>query len=116
MPSTEKTSKRVWLGPLTGITFLAIGLTGILMFFHVRLPGATQLHELGGILFVIVGVLHVQLNWRALLAYCSRRAGRIALAVGAALIVIFVGLGLHHEDRHQRHGGPCVSATTGQRQ
>jgi hypothetical protein len=98
-------STRIWLSPLTGVTFLAIGTTGILMFFHVRLPGTTLLHELGGLLFVVVAVLHLRLNWRPLLSYCRQRRGRIALWAGAAITAVLLVLGLAHDSEHGGHGG-----------
>jgi hypothetical protein len=99
-------STRTWLSPLTGVAFLAIGITGILMFFHVRLPGMTFLHEIGGLLFVVVTVLHLKLNWRPLLSYCRLRRGRIALWTGMALTAVLLVLGLGHDSAHGRHGGP----------
>jgi hypothetical protein len=109
----KTTSSRPWLSPLTGLSFLVIGFTGILMFFHVRLPGMTLLHEFGGILFVIVAVLHLKLNWRPLLSYCKQRQGRIALYAGATIMALLLVLGLGHEDGHRQHrSGPAAHAET----
>jgi hypothetical protein len=105
MQSTAASSPRAWLSPLTGLSFLVIGVTGILMFFHVRFPGMTLLHEFGGILFVIVAALHLRLNWRSLLAFCRQRKGRIALCVGTGVMAFFLVLGLGHEEGHRQHGG-----------
>jgi hypothetical protein len=105
--STLRAHRRAWLSPLTGISFVVIGLTGVLMFFHLRLPGMTMLHELGGLLFVIVGVWHLKLNWHALLAYCGQGKGRVALVVGTVLMVLFFAIGIGHDrEDHQRgqHG------------
>jgi hypothetical protein len=99
-------STRTWLSPLTGVAFLAIAITGILMFFHVRLPGMILLHELGGLLFVVVAVLHLRINWRSLLSCCRQRRGRIALWAGAAITVVLLVLGFGHEPAHGRHRGP----------
>jgi hypothetical protein len=104
-------SPRTWLSPLTGIAFLAIGLTGVLMFFHVRLPGMTFLHEIGGLLFVVVTVLHLRLNWRPLLSYFRQRRGRIALWTGTVLTAVLLILGLGHDSAHDRHGGPRSPAS-----
>ena len=104
-------SSRPWLSPLTGLSFLVIAVTGILMFLHVRLPGMTLLHELGGVLFVIVAVLHLRVNWRPLLAYCSQRRGRMALCLGTAIMALFLVLGLGHDEGHRQHrGGPAAHA------
>jgi hypothetical protein len=113
MQSTDKTSQRSWLSPLTGLTFLAISVTGILMFLHVRLPGTTQLHELGGLLFVVVGVWHLKINWRAIVGYCSRRAGKLALVVGTLVLASFLALGMGH-GQHRPNGGVCAAGTASQ--
>jgi len=104
-------SKRTWLSPLTALSFFVIGVTGILMFLHVRIPGMTLLHELGGVLFVIVAVLHLALNFKPLLSCCRQRNGRVALGVGAILMTVFLVLGLGHEEHHRREGhGPLEQA------
>jgi len=100
----HRSHQRTWLSPLTGIGFLVVGLTGVLMFFHLRLPGMTLLHELGGLLFVLVGAWHLKLNWRALLAYCGQGAGRVALLIGAVLTVLLLALGLAHDREHGQRG------------
>ena len=109
MPSTETQTKRSWLSPFTAIAFVAVAITGLLMLFHVRVPGMTLLHELGGLLFVIVSVLHLRLNWRPLVACCRQRKGRVALCVGGATMVLFVFLGFAHDAGHRRHGRPFAS-------
>jgi hypothetical protein len=101
------TSSRIWLSPLAGLSFSVIGVTGSLMFLHVRFPGMTLLHEFGGLLFVIVAVLHLRLNWRPLLSCCRQRKGRIAICVGTAIMALFLLLGVGHEAGHRGHGwGP----------
>ena len=108
MPSRGSSSRRVWLSPLTALTFAVIGLTGVLMFFDLRLPGTTQLHELAGLLFVVLGGFHLQMNWRAFMSYCARRPARVALCVGGALMAGLLILGVAHEDHHRKHRmGPC---------
>ncbi len=113
MQTVEGTS-RTWLGPLASLVFAVIGVTGVLMFFHVRFPGMAILHELGGMLFVVVAVWHLKLNWKTLCRYCCHRKGLAGLLVGALLMTLFAGLGLGHDNRHrERHGGPtCQEART----
>jgi hypothetical protein len=75
------------------------------MFFHLRLPGTTLLHEIGGLLFVIAAVIHLKLNWRPLLSYCRQRCGRIALWTSIALTAVLLVLGMQHDSAHKQHGG-----------
>ncbi len=103
---SEDRSSRTWVSPLTGLSFLIIGVTGTLMLFHVRLPGMVILHELGGALFVVVAVWHTWLNWRALLACCRRRSAQIALLVGGLVLGLFLLMGLEHEAQHRQRGDP----------
>ena len=93
---------RAWLSPLTAVAFAAIGLTGVLMFFHVRLPGITVFHEVIGLLFVTVGAIHVAYNARALLAYLRRTPGILAALLGVAVCVVALSFGVGHEADHQR--------------
>jgi hypothetical protein len=95
------------VSPLTGLSFFVIGVTGILMFFHIRFPGMTKLHELGGLLFVIVAVMHLILNFRQFLQYFRQRTGRVALGIGMILMILFLAIGLAHEENHRPEGyGP----------
>ena len=102
-------SSRTWLGPFTGVAFSVIGMTGVLMFFHVGLPGMSVVHELGGLLFVIAAVWHVKLNWRHLVRCCGQRKGRISIVAGVLLMMLLAGFGLAHDQHHrgERHGQLC---------
>ena len=107
MQSKATRSSRVWVSPLAGVTFLVIGITGTLMLFHIELPGVTPLHEVAGVLFLILGVLHLKLNWSALLSCCRQRRGRVALIAGAALMGLLLVAGATHDKEHHRRGdGP----------
>lgn len=100
---------RAWVSPLSLIGFLIISLTGVAMFFHVRLHAITVLHELTGLAFVILGVIHVLLNWPALMGHLKHRRGLVALAIGIALCTVLALLAALHDDhesggRHDGHG------------
>jgi hypothetical protein len=102
---------RVWLSPLTTVTFLAIGMTGVLMFFHVRAGAINVLHEIAGLLFVVVGLTHLVVNWKTLVGYLRQRAAQVALAVGLLLCVALLALGAGHEEHHGRPAGaPAAQA------
>ncbi len=97
---------RSWVSPVTAISFIVLAVTGMFMFFHVRIPGFHVLHEMMGILFCIVGIYHVILNWRVLLNYVRTRAGIAAVAITTILgILLFMG-GADHEREEGMRGGP----------
>ena len=100
-------SPRHWLNPLTTVFFAAVGVTGILMWVHVRVPGVKLLHEVAGLLFVTAAVVHVILNWRPLCACFRRRAAWSTLLAGilvcTALAAIDLARGVEREGG--REGG-----------
>lgn len=102
LPMSNAASVRSWLGPLTGIVFVAIGLSGLLMFLHVRLPGMTLLHELGGLLFVGLAIAHISLNARSLFAHCAKPAGLCAIGFGIVACVVALILGVSHDEHRER--------------
>lgn len=92
--------QKKWLSPLVGVFFVAVGLSGTLMLFHVRVSGMRALHEWIGLAFVIVTSVHVLLNWQAVICYCKTRAGLISIVIGILLCALFLlggsGQGEHH--------------------
>jgi hypothetical protein len=107
MPASA--NQRHWLSPLTAVFFAAIGLTGILMWLHLDVPGVKLLHEIAGLLFTAVGLAHLGLNWRVLCAYFHRRTAWITLSAGIMLcaalaIVDLAGGGEREGARGSSHG------------
>ena len=100
---------RHWLSPLTMVLFVAIALTGVLMWLHLRVPGVKLLHEIAGLLFIAVGIAHLVLNWRVLCAYFRRRTAWVTLSAGilvcAVLAVMDLGRGGEREEGHRRGPG-----------
>jgi hypothetical protein len=107
MPASP--NPRHWLSPLTTVFFVAIGLTGTLMWLHLRVPGVRLLHEIAGLLFTAVGIAHLVLNWRALCAYFRRRTAWITLVAAsvlcAALAIVDLAGGGEREGGHRRSAG-----------
>src|SRR5512146_2573173 len=76
-----RTNRRSWVSPITAVSFLAVGVSGLMMLFHGG-DFVRDIHETVGVLFCIAGVIHVILNWRALVSYFrSRRVLVVAVAV-----------------------------------
>ncbi|MGC4069483.1 MAG: DUF4405 domain-containing protein [Polyangiaceae bacterium] len=94
---------RPWLSPLTTVTFIAIGFTGVLMFFHVRSGAINVLHEFAGLLFVLAGLLHLVVNWKALLGYLKQRSAQLSLVGGVVVCAVLLLLGTTHQEGHE-HG------------
>lgn len=96
--------KKTWLSPLVGVFFTAVGLSGVLMLFHAAPRFMHGMHEWIGLALVVTGVVHVILNWRVLLQYLKARSALISIGVGAALVALFLVLGLLKGDQHKGRG------------
>ncbi|WP_133487754.1 DUF4405 domain-containing protein [Aliiroseovarius marinus] len=78
---------RKWATPLTVGSFLVMGVTGTLMFFHMNTMLGKVIHEWAGWLMLIGVGAHILLNWRALTTYFKRPLAMWIMGVGAALTV-----------------------------
>lgn len=57
---------RNYITPFLSLVFLIVGISGLLMFFHL-LDGYTEVvHEILGLFFVVCAIFHIILNWKAL--------------------------------------------------
>ncbi|WP_417713549.1 DUF4405 domain-containing protein [Pseudophaeobacter arcticus] len=79
---------RKWATPLTVATFLAMGVTGILMFFHLDSPLNKLLHEWGGWLMVLGVLAHLVLNWRPFTTYLKRPLGQGIIGLGCVVLAL----------------------------
>jgi len=82
-------------------TFIVIGISGILMFFHL-LQGYTEVvHEFLGLLFVIFAVFHVIINWKGLIKHFKKRMFIISFIVTLLFSGLFIYAGRGHGN-HKR--------------
>jgi hypothetical protein len=89
-----KFTLRPWATPLVVGAFLLMGVTGVLMFFHVNTGLGKELHEWAGLVFVTGGLAHLWLNWRAFTTYLKRPLAAGIMGLGAvALGVSFLSIG-----------------------
>ena len=82
---------RNYITPFISLVFLVVGLSGLLMFFHL-FDGYTEVvHEYLGVFFVICAIFHIILNWKALKIHFKRGVFIPALlgvlAISVTLIV-----------------------------
>jgi hypothetical protein len=99
-------SAKSWISPFIALTFSAVSLTGLLMLFHLRLPGIHGIHQWGGVLFTAAGVIHLIMNWPVFLSYF--KSNRAMMSLGAGVIVLLFILAASPSDDHRgdgRHGG-----------
>jgi amino acid transporter len=57
---------RNYVTPFISLVFLVVGISGLLMLFHL-FDGYTEVvHEILGVFFIICAIFHIILNWNAL--------------------------------------------------
>ncbi|WP_424939575.1 DUF4405 domain-containing protein [Aliiroseovarius sp. S253] len=78
---------RKWATPLTVGSFLVMGVTGTLMFFHLNTMVGKVIHEWAGWLMLVGVGAHIVINWRALTIYFKRPLALWIMGVGAALTI-----------------------------
>ena len=83
---------RNYVTPFISLTFLVVGISGLLMLFHLFDGYIEVVHEILGLFFVICAFFHIILNWKALKLHFKKKVFLPALfgvlTVTAILIVM----------------------------
>lgn len=95
---------RRWATPFTIGAFLLMSVTGILMFFEVRLGLIKLAHEWLSWLMVIAVGLHITINWRAFTRYLYQKSA-LAVIILFAVITITAMLIPNDGPKGPRGGG-----------
>jgi hypothetical protein len=96
---------RRWATPLTIGAFLLMAVTGVLMFFEIRLGLAKLAHEwLGWIMLLAVG-LHAALHWKSFSRYFSQKSAVTIIGVFAVVTVAAMLIPSNEQGRGGRPGG-----------
>lgn len=77
---------RSWATPLAIGTFLIMGVTGGLMFFHANTTANKLIHEFAGLAMIVAVLAHVVLNWRAFQTYFKRTTALALMGLSALLL------------------------------
>ncbi|HLV46337.1 MAG TPA: DUF4405 domain-containing protein [Flavobacterium sp.] len=82
---------RNYVTPFISLIFFVLGISGMLMFFHL-FDGYTEVvHEFFGLFFFICAIFHIILNWKALKIHFKKGVfipAALALAVISILFII----------------------------
>lgn len=83
---------------LTAFLFLVVGVSGILMFFHVLDEYTQTVHEVLGLAFVLASVFHIYVNWKPMKRYFAKTRFLISGIVVLFISLTLVFLGKDHKD------------------
>lgn len=75
---------------LTTFTFLVISITGVLMFFHIFDKYTKQLHEILGLVFVLVALFHVLFNWKSMKNYFNKKSFILSFFLVSIVSLAFI--------------------------
>ena len=82
---------RNYVTPFISLMFFVLGISGMLMFFHL-FDGYTEVvHEFFGLFFFICAIFHIILNWKALKIHFKKGVfipAALALAVISILFIV----------------------------
>lgn len=83
---------RNFVTPFLAFIFVPVGISGVLMFFHLADGFTEVLHEVLGVTFLLFVFFHVTLNWKSMKGHFGKRNFTIAAAavtvVSAGLIIV----------------------------
>ncbi len=96
---------KLWVTSFTAFTFAVAGTTGLMMFFHIRVPFIKEFHEWIGVAMAVCGVLHLIIHWKTFCGYLKRWEAMVALA-GVVMALVFLAFAGEGEGPHDGHGGP----------
>ncbi len=74
----------------TTLVFLVVGITGVLMFFHLFDAYTKQMHEILGLVFVVAAIVHVFVNFKQMKQYFSKKIFLSLSAVVVAILAVFI--------------------------
>ncbi|QIG88571.1 DUF4405 domain-containing protein [Chryseobacterium sp. POL2] len=81
---------RNYVTPFISLVFLVVGISGLLMFFHL-FDGYTEVvHEILGLFFVVCAIFHIILNWKALKIHFKKSVFLPALFAVLTLSAVLV--------------------------
>ena len=75
---------------LTTFAFIVMGITGVLMYFHILDNYTKELLEILGLAFVAIVFAHVFFNWKAMKNYFSKKIFYISAGVISAISLGFI--------------------------
>lgn len=70
--------------------FLIVGVSGVLMFFHIFDKYTKSLHEILGLFFVAIIFAHVWVNWKSMRGYFTKKIFALALFLTFVVSLGFV--------------------------
>lgn len=88
-PTNGYISRKV-VTPLTAALSLVIGISGVMLFFHVEDGLVKGVHEWLGMAFAVVMLIHLAMNWKAFKQHFKKPAAWVGTGVVTVISVAFI--------------------------
>lgn len=99
----NKIINRAWISPVTSVSFIVVAVTGIFLAFHIKNGSIKMLHEWLGYVFVLIGLVHIMINWKTFIAHFQKPAARIATASCIVLVAVMTFSGGTGKSQASQH-------------
>ncbi len=100
---------RRFVTPVTGVLSLVIGVSGVMLFFHVGEGLVKGVHEWLGMAFAVAMLVHLAMNWKAFKHHFRKPAAWFGTTIVSAISVMFLVASLSSEP----HANPTRSILQG---
>ncbi len=102
LPTTDGSARRI-ITPITGALSLVIGISGVMLFFHLGEGLVKELHEWLGMAFALVILLHLTLNWKAFKQHFTKTPAWIGTSIVTAASVVLLSSSLFTQHENPMH-------------
>jgi hypothetical protein len=92
------------ISPFITIGFLAISITGILLFFHIKNGMIMTIHQWFGWAFIVGGLIHLLLHFKTLLSHLKTVRGLLSVGLSLVLLIAMAMIGVNHRGHGHGHG------------
>lgn len=75
---------------LTATVFAVVGITGVLMYFHILDNYTKALHENLGVVFFVIVFAHIFVNWKQMKAYFTKKVFGFATVLALVVSIAFI--------------------------
>ncbi len=75
---------------LTAVAFFVVGISGVLMYFHLYKDYLEDLHEIIGLFFVAVVLFHVYYNFKSMKAHFKTKAFWLGILLLTSISVVYI--------------------------
>ena len=82
----------------TALLFIVVGVTGVLMFFHLLDEYTKVTHEFLAITFFLFSICHVILNWKILKRYFKKPTFLLASALVFIITLLLINISINSGD------------------